>query len=427
MDKKSRSVGPLWVGELDIANPPQQLVADRPTPLSRYEAARILARFQGEPIGMLTVDLVDGEVDVAAARADAALLFADEVGALAPEGWTPASPPLPAVSDELEQLRARELPAVSVVIGTRNRPDQVVECIELVLKQEYPSPVEVIVVHNGGVGRPTAEAIETSFGGDDRIRYIEEARPGLSRARNMGLAAARYPVTAFLSDDIRVDSTWLLAIARGFARHDDVRCVTGFCPPKFLDTPEQLMFESSMAWGTRQGFAPVLYGFIDPDDPVHPYRAGSYVNGSNMIYDTEVFRAMGGFDENLGPGTIARGGEDLDAPIRILADGGRIAFEPAVIGWHADRYDDRSFGRHMYTYGLGLTAFLAKHVLESETRRAVIGRIPKGFPMLLTAFAEPDEVLGDAIPVPARYHLAHLAGRIVGPIAYLRSRWAARQ
>ena len=418
---------PMWVGELDIACPPRQLIADGPTPLDRYGAGRILVRFQGEPLGMLTVDLHDGQVDVDAVRHQAAAELAGEVTRWAPEGWTPASPALPPLSGELAAVADQPLPAVSVVIGTRNRPDQVVQCAELVLKQQYPSPVEVIIVDNGATSPATADAVAATFGRDDRVRYMAEARPGLSRARNIGLSAARYPVTAFLSDDIRVDSLWLLAIARGFGRADGVHCVTGFCPPMYLDTPEQLLFESSMAWGTRQGFRPVLYRYQLADDPVHPYRAGSFVNGSNMIYDTEVFRSMGGFDESLGPGTRARGGEDLDAPIRILAAGGLIAFEPAVIGWHADRYDDRSFSRHMYTYGLGLTAFLAKHVIEKESRRNVLSRVPKGFPMLLKAFGEPDAALSDAVPVPAKYHLAHLVGRVVGPFAYLSSRWAGRK
>ena len=61
-----------------------------------------------------------------------------------------------------------------------------------------------------------------------------------------------------------------------------------------------------------------------------------------MSFDTAWFQARG-FDETLGPGTLSRGGEDIDAPIRVLLSGGQCVFEPAAIGWHADRYDDRSF------------------------------------------------------------------------------------
>ena len=419
---------PMWVGEIDIANPPIRLAAESDSPSGGpYRSARVLIRFQVEPIGMMTIDLVDGEADVDGLIGDAAARFGDRIEAIAAAPWSPSDPPLSTASAELLELTRQSVPAVSVVIGTRNRPDQVVECTELVLKQTYQSPIEVIIVDNGADDSSTADAVASAFGRDDRVRYMVEARPGLSRARNIGLAAARYPVTAFLSDDIRVDSWWLQAIARGFARDEKVHCVTGFCPPKYLDTPEQLLFESSMAWGTRQGFQPTLYSLRSEDDPVHPYRAGSFVNGSNMIYATEVFRSMGGFDESLGPGTRARGGEDLDAPIRILSAGGLVAFEPAVIGWHADRYDDRTFGRHTYIYGLGLTAFLTKHLIEKESRRAVLARIPQGFPMLLKAYGEPDPFLSETIPVPLKYHFWHQLGRAVGPFAYLASRYSRRQ
>ncbi len=414
---------PMWVAEFDVGSPPARLAASGPAPSGEpYTVARVLIRFQGEPLGVMTVDLADGEVDVADLRSAAAERFSSQIASLAEPGWTAAAEPLPAIPAELLALADQPLPAVSVVIGTMNRPRQLVECVELVLKQDYPSPIEVIVVDNGATDSATGDAVAASFGKDDRVRYMVEARPGLSRARNIGLSAARYPVTAFLSDDIRVDALWLLALARGFARNADVHCVTGVCPPLYLDSEQQLLFESSMAWGTRQGFQPVLYAFDHPGDPVHPYRVGSFANGSNMAFDTERFRSMGGFDESLGPGTKARGGEDLDAPIRILRAGGFVAFEPAVIGWHADKYDGRPFGQHMYSYGLGLTAFLTKHLMERDTRSALLRRIPKGLPILLKAFSERDRSISDQVAVPIKYHAWHLAGRAAGPVVYLWNR-----
>ena len=425
--KGMQTASPVWVGQLDVASPHLTDAAEL-THVSPdgapYGTGRVLVRFQGEPLGLLPFDLVDGRLDVDQVQSDVAGLYEDEIARIGEGDWQPGSTPLPTISSELSALRSTELPAVSVVIGTRNRPEQVVACVRHVLALDYPSPLEVIVVDNGASSTATRDAIADAFGQDDRIRYLHEERPGLSRARNIGLAAARYPITAFLSDDIEVDRLWLLAIARGFKRADNVQCVTGACPPMYLDTPEQLAFESAMAWGTRQGFEPALHRFDSADDPLHPYRAGSFANGSNMAYATEAFRRVGGFDESLGPGTKARGGEDLDAPIRILADGGLVGFEPAAIGWHADRYDDRPFSQHMYTYGLGLTAFLTKHLVDGRFRRALIARIPKGFPLLLKAFVEPDESLSGDVSIPKRYHLWQLAGRVAGPFAYLAGRKA---
>lgn len=404
---------PIWVGELDLGSPEDgPLGPAHADQRRRSRRARLLVRVGVDPVGMLTVDLIDGELDIGAARRDARSRFKESIEGLG--------------AGDLHRLEAEELPPVSIVIGTRNRAEKLVECVTRSLKQDYPSPVEIIVVDNGAADSSTEDAVTRHFGTEDRVRYIKEPRPGLSRARNRGLREARYPITAFLSDDIRVEPVWLRAVARGFARDPDVWMVAGFCPPMYLDNRETQLFESSMSWGSRQGFEPVVYSFDLATDPVHPYRVANFANGSNMICRTEEFLALGGFDEALGPGTPARGGEDLDAPVRILAAGGKVAFEPAVIGWHADRYDDRPFGQHMYTYGLGLTAFLMKHLMDSQSRPALLRRIPAGFPMLLRTFSEPDTELIEEIPIPLRYHLWHHAGRIMGPLAYVRSRRASR-
>ena len=114
--------------------------------------------------------------------------------------------------------------------------------------------------------------------------------------------------------------------------------------------------------------------------------------------------------------------------MRVLLDGGKVAFEPAALGWHADRYDDRSFETHMYTYGLGLTAFLTSHLLDRRTRSAVIRRIPVGIGYLFRPAILPTSSSRlDDVPVPIRYSLANAAGRLAGPVALIRSRLAARR
>ena len=45
-------------------------------------------------------------------------------------------------------------------------------------------------------------------------RYLDEARPGLSRARNIGINAARAALVAFLDDDAKARAGWLRHISR---------------------------------------------------------------------------------------------------------------------------------------------------------------------------------------------------------------------
>lgn len=431
----STGLTPLWVSEIELADPPPRIVADHPPAGSieaeRYQRARLLIRLQGEPLGVMSVALTRGEAPVEAVVAEACEQFAPAIERRLGADWRRrVHGPLPLLSPELAAvIDDPDLPGVSVVVGTRNRPDHAVNCVARVLKQTYPGPVEVIVVDNGASSDATRTAVAAEFGDDERVRYIHEGRPGLSRARNIGLAAATHPITAFLSDDIMVDSLWLAAVVRAFRRAPDVRCVVGYCPPMYLDTEAQLVFEKTMAWGWRFGFEPRLIGPHLANDRLYPYRIGFGV-GANMSFDTTWFRTRGGFDETLGPGTLSRGGEDIDAPIRILLEGGQCVFEPAAIGWHADRYDDRSFETHMYTYGVGLTAFLASHLFDRRTRWHLLRRAPFGAKYLLAPEALPDSVARlDEVHKRFRYTALNMVGRLVGPVLWLRSRRAlqARQ
>ncbi len=401
----------ILVGQLELTAGPDQLIdLHSSASARRYGRARLLVRHRGDPVGMMTVGLSSGRLDVEAALTEANHRFAQAIEARC-----------------AAQRPTVEHRPTSVVIATRNRPDHAVTCVQHVLRQRYPAPFEIIVVDNGATSDDTEAAIQAQFSDEPRVRYLRDPRKGLSRARNIGLAAARFPVTAFLSDDIQVDELWLEGVALGFARDARVRCVVGLCPPAYLDTEEQLVFEQAMGWGWRSGFEPSLAEASRPGDPLFPYRIG-IGNGANMSFETSYFRHAGGFDEILGPGTPARGGEDLDAPVRVLLAGYEVAFEPSALGWHADRYDDRSFTSHMYTYGMGLTAFLARHAIDRTCRRTLLRRLPRGALYLLTMPRGRPESTdpGVLLVMPSmrwRHVAANLAGRLVGPVAVARSYW----
>ncbi len=400
---------PIWVGEFDLLAPPPRLLIQRTALGEPFGAAYVLLRAGSEPLGMALFDLVDGEINI------------DEVKQAAYERIGTEA----LAAHEASSLTGRDAitfptPAISVVIGTHRRPERVAACVAEVLKQDYPAPFEVIVVENGVGGDETERAVLDQFGSDDRVSYVGERRPGLSLARNIGLNLARHPVTAFLSDDILVDATWLQAVARGFGRSSDVRCVLGYCPAVYLETKNQRTFERMMSWSTAYGFEPFLASSLQSTDPLYPYRVGM-CNGSNMAFNTEVFRQLGGFNESLGPGTPARGGEDIDAPIRVLVEGFDVAYEPAALGWHADRLDTGQFAQRMYTYGIGLTAFLASHLFDQRTRPPLLSRIPRGLKyVLLPSMDRARRQITAAVPL--RYRLANGVGRLVGPVLLLRSR-----
>ena len=77
--------------------------------------------------------------------------------------------------------------AVSVIVPTCNRPDDLRRCLTALQAQASLCPIEVIVIDNRpGPASPTP-AVVRGFPG---IRLVEEPKPGLSYARNAGFAVA---------------------------------------------------------------------------------------------------------------------------------------------------------------------------------------------------------------------------------------------
>src|SRR5262249_16734111 len=150
-------------------------------------------------------------------------------------------PALSACLQEREQFLAHA-PFVSVIVPTRDRPEQIRRCLQLLMALEYPR-YEIIVVDNAPSTSATADFIQQNYHDVSRVRYTREARPGRCLALNSGMMAAQGEILAFTDDDVVIDRYWLVELVRGFSRADDVVCVTGIVLPLELEAPAQLWFE----------------------------------------------------------------------------------------------------------------------------------------------------------------------------------------
>ena len=87
-------------------------------------------------------------------------------------------------------------PSVSVVICTRDRPEELRRCLASLPAQTL-RPLEVIVVDNASSGEATRTAALNAG-----VVYVREDRPGLDYARNTGAATARGEIVAYTDDDV---------------------------------------------------------------------------------------------------------------------------------------------------------------------------------------------------------------------------------
>ncbi|WP_432076443.1 glycosyltransferase [Streptomyces wuyuanensis] len=398
----------------------------------------VLVRHRGRPVGTLTATVPDGAdpagVLAAAARdrlappparrpspADARHRAAQDPkspGAAGASGG-PAAPG--------GEARRAGPPRTSVVVATRERPGRLARALDSLLAQDHPD-FEVVVVDNAPLTGATRELIERTYG--ERVRYVLEPVPGLAVAHNRGVAAADGTVLAFTDDDVVADPHWLTALTAPFAEDPRVGCVTGLILPARLTTPAQILLESH--GGFAKGFAPRTYDPARPpaDEPLFPFTAGRFGSGANMAFRAGALRAAGGFDPATGTGTAARGGDDLYAFVRILADGHRLRYTPDALVWHHHRETERDLRNQAFGYGAGLTAYLTALVARRPgLLPALLARLPRGLAhaRMMTAHRDgargvPGEHGTASHPWPRSLSRLERRGMLAGPLGYVRAR-----
>jgi len=311
-----------------------------------------------------------------------------------------------------------------VIVCTRDRGPELAQCLDNLARLTYGN-LEILIVDNAPTTPVNREVVEAMIATDARFRYVLEPSPGLSKARNRGLAEARGEYLAYTDDDVAVDPDWVTALMAGFARRADVGCVTGLVCTATLQTPAEHYFDQRVSWA--DSCEPRLFDLRShADDPLYPYAAGLFGTGASMAFSTALLRELGGWDEALGAGTRAKGGEDLDMFVRVLLGGRAIAYEPASIVWHHHRSDLDGLRRQIFGYGTGLSAFLTKHLMDGDTRPDLLRRIPQGIAKAVTVPRGKSDEQSDgalaAVGSKRALIIREFAGMAVGPALYAMAR-----
>ncbi len=215
-------------------------------------------------------------------------------------------------------------PSLSVVVCTHNRPDDLERCLDALTRlDETP---QVIVVDSASA--PTCEALVARYESSiPDVVYEYEVEPGLSRARNRGLARACGSVVAFLDDDAAPRPDWTRAILAPFTEDASIACVGGACVAALAADAERPRWLSDrllqFAGITRFG------------DIARPARSSAeWPFGANMAFRASVL-GPDPFAEELGRnGTTLLSGEESALVERLVAAGWVIWLEPRAVVDH---------------------------------------------------------------------------------------------
>jgi glycosyltransferase involved in cell wall biosynthesis len=353
--------------------------------------------------------------------------------------------------EPLLKLAAPDLPSISVVVPTIAQDiGEVTRCVDGLGNLEYPD-FEVILVDNR-LAVPTPDSLSSLTTTRPWLRVVREPRPGISAARNRGIAEAKAAIIAFTDDDVSVDREWLRAAATRFVLEPQLDVVTGLVLPLELENATQVWYERYFGgFGGVRSFLPVTLeinpsktwlsspGRINESDSHHRflrrsslYGVGRYVVGANMVFRKSALERIHGFDVALGTGTPSRGGEDLAATISVLWSGGKIGYEPSAFVFHRHRREYSQLLNQLDGSGIGFTAMLTS-LVRQDPRHAIAILVQLPLASARLAMQGMRRLRGESVGEPraqsaSRTHLypsrlfrREFMGYFRGPLAYARS------
>lgn len=224
------------------------------------------------------------------------------------------------------------------------------------VKRQTRSDWEIVVSMQGDDPELRAR-VEALADSDSRVRGIWVREKGVSRARNLAVAAASLDTVVFLDDDCIADPRWLERIHAALVEEPDVGLVAGS-----LIAPPGPRWPLSMC----PSAAPADFTFRpDPTAPTLP--PGSHAVTANLAIRRLAWDLIGPFDELLGAGATFKGGEDLDLLLRAVRSGVPIRFCPDAIVHHTHgrRFGARAVLKMLTSYGYGQGAVAAKMTISS--------------------------------------------------------------
>ena len=282
---------------------------------------------------------------------------------------------------------------VSVVIPTLLRSPTMEDALRALATQEVDCDWEVILsVNRAGVEDESALLLRRWSQRFPHLRIVDAAhRPGVSAARNAGIAAARGDLVVICDDDDLVRPGWLRALVRAATTAD---LVGGALDVERLNVP------SVRAWHRRPPTdrAPLALAFW-------PYAVGC-----NMAVWRDVWERHGGFDESW-----VAGCEEIEFSWRVIRGGGRVAFAPDAVVAYRYRTELMDLVRQVYRWGRAEPRLYSCFRVDGVERTPVVGTIRWWFGHLRRATE-----VGRGPARRGRWLrlAAHRAGRVAGCIRF---------
>nr|WP_309759704.1 glycosyltransferase family A protein [Flavobacterium sp.] len=223
----------------------------------------------------------------------------------------------------------KSFPKISIVIPCFNNDNTIIETIESVMKQVYSS-IEMIIVNDGSTDN--SEKVITSYIESKKITnitLINQANAGPSKSRNNGAHIATGTYLMFLDADDLLAPTYIDS------------CIAKLERDKNLN----IVYTEGEYFGAKKG------KWNLPNFSIPNFLEANCIPISAVIRN-EVFKKVGGFDENLGYT------EDWDLWIRIVQEVGGVYKIDQPLFFYRKRFDKSSITDNSKNLGQQSTIYI---------------------------------------------------------------------
>ncbi len=235
-------------------------------------------------------------------------------------------------------------PGLSILVAAYNEEATIVGTLESIALQEYPGPLEVIVVNDGSQDR-TAELVREQLPKYPWLRLLDlPNNVGKANALNEALKQVSYTLTATVDADSWLFRDALASIVeRYFQDPGNTRAVAGAV----------LVRNSRATWVTRAQEWDYFQGIAAIKRVQSLYQGTMVAQGAFSLYDTALLRRIGGWPDSVG--------EDIVLSWSILKAGYRIGHcEDALLFTNAPT-TLQQFARQRQRWSRGMIEAFKKH------------------------------------------------------------------
>ena len=218
--------------------------------------------------------------------------------------------------------------SLSVILCTYNRAEGLRRTLQQLARVRMPGDVRVefVVIDNNSADATAAVCRDFERTSPVGFKHGFEPKPGLSFARNHGLAIASGEVVLFVDDDIDVPEDWIEGYVDTYRRHA-ADAVFGKIIPEWGSGGRPDWYHPRLS---------AIYGDLDygPVEQVVSNRKREFF-GANFSVRKQLLEAVGAFDTTLGRTPEALYiSEERKVFLNLMSRGCRIVYNPGIAVRH---------------------------------------------------------------------------------------------